>query len=132
MMHNWMSLALSAPLVLLAPAGHCADDAPAALFHLAVKNVPAENGKVLTMEFFETARIEASSTVLVKRTSGGSVSSSLFVLRGMCGLARARGKQNFLPEQVAGDPGRYIVTFPDTAPPKDKGFSMEQCNLIGY
>lgn len=131
-MHRLMPLALCAPLALLTPDTRSADPVHSALFHLEVKDAPAENGKFLNMEFSETARADASSTVLVTRKSGGSVSSSMFVLRGMCGLARARDKQNFLPQAVPGQPGGYIVTFPDTAPPKDKGFSMAQCDSIGY
>jgi len=124
--------ALCAPLMLLTPGARAADPVPTPLFHLEVRDAPAENGKVLNMEFSEIARLDASSSVLVTRKSGGSVSSSMFVLRGMCGLARARGKQNFLPQAVAGQPGAYIVSFPDAIPPKDKGFSMPQCDLVGY
>lgn len=131
-MPRLMSLAIYASLGLLTPGAQSADSVHVALFHLEVKDAPAENGKALNMEFSETARTDGSSTVLVMRKSGGSVSSSMFVLRGMCGLARAREKQNFLPQAVPGEPGGYIVTFPDTAPPKDKGFSMAQCNLMGY
>lgn len=102
------------------------------LFHLAVADVPVENGKVLNMEFQEVAREAGTSTVRITRRSGGSVSSSMFVLRGMCGLARSRGKQNFVPEQVAGERNRYTVRFPDTPPERGKGFTLAQCELLRY
>lgn len=127
-----MSLALFVPLALLTSSAQSHDPDYPALFHLEVKDAPAENGKVLNMEFSETARTDANSTVLVTRRSGGSVSSSMFVLRGMCGLTRARDKQNFLPQAMPDQPGGYLVTFPNIALPKDKGFSMAQCKLIGY
>lgn len=131
-MQRYLSLALPVLLALAPPGARSADPVDSALFHLEVKDAPAENGKLLNMEFLETARADNNSTVLVTRKSGGSVSSSMFVLRGMCGLARARGKQKFLPQAVAGQPGGYIVTFPDTTPPKAKGFSITQCDLIGF
>lgn len=131
-MHRLMSLALCAPLSWITLDAKSADPVQLPLFELHVKDAPAENGKVLNMDFAETARTDENPTVLVTRKSGGSVSSSMFVLRGMCGLARARNKQNFFPQAVPGKPGGYIVTFPDTAPPKDKGFSMAQCDSIGY
>ena len=102
------------------------------LFHLAVSDVPVENGKVLNMEFQEVVRDDLTSSVQITRRSGGSVSSSMFVMRGMCGLARSRGKQNFLAKHVEGDPDRYIVTFPETAPERGKGFSISQCELMQF
>jgi hypothetical protein len=117
-------------LVLLTPFVTQAADPP--LFHLAIADVPVENGKVLNMEFQEVAREVGTSTVQITRRSGGSVSSSMFVLRGMCGLARSRGKQYFVPEQVAGDRNRYTVTFPETPPEPGKGFTMAQCELLRY
>ena len=102
------------------------------LFRLAVSDVPVENSKLLNMEFQEVARDELASTVQVTRRSGGSVSSSMFVMRGMCGLTRSRGKQNFVPKAVEGQQDRYTVTFPETAPEPGKGFSISQCDLMRY
>jgi hypothetical protein len=124
-----IALALVLP-ILLTPASAQADAPP--LFHLAVADAPVENGKVLNMQFQEEARTPEASTVLVTRHSGGSVSSSMFVLRGMCGLARARGKQLFAAEPVPGDRSRFTVLFPDTAPAKGKVFTMAQCELMRY
>jgi hypothetical protein len=116
--------------VLLTPFITQAADPP--LFHLAIADIPVENGKVLNMEFHEVAREAGASTVEITRRSGGSVSSSMFVLRGMCGLARSRGKQYFVTEQVAGERNRYTVAFPETPPEPGKGFTIAQCELLRY
>ena len=103
------------------------------LFHLAAKDVRVENGKVLNMEFHEVERKTDSSTVQIARRSGGSVSSSMFILRGMCGLARSRSAQYFIPTRIAGeDTERYTVTFPQVTPEPGKGFTMAQCELMRY
>lgn len=117
-------------LVLLIP--FAAQAAEPQLFHLAVTDVPVENGKLLNMEFQEVKREEGSSTVQITLRSGGSVSSSMFILRGMCGLARSRGQQYFVTQQVVGDSKRFIVSFPETAPEPGKGFTMAQCELMRY
>jgi len=126
-MQRIIALALLTQLIPLT--AHAADPK---LFHLAVADVPAERGKVLNMEFQEVSRETVSSTVQITFRSGGSVSSSMFILRGMCGLARARGKENFLTEQVAGDSSRFTVTFPGTPPDDEKGFTMKQCKQMQY
>lgn len=102
------------------------------LFHLSVKDVPVENGKVLNMEFDEIDRDADSSTVQITRRTGGSVSSPMFVLRGMCGLARSRSEQYFVTERVVGATGRYKVTFPKVPPELGKGFTIAQCDLLRY
>ena len=110
------------------------------LFHLNVKDVPVENGKRLEMKFEEIDRSAHFSTVEITLVSGGSVSSSMFVLRGMCGLARARGEQFFRANQVSKAPMRYQVTFLGTATPAelrpanaaDKVFSRAECSLLNY
>jgi hypothetical protein len=102
------------------------------LFRLTIPVTPVENGKILDMEFQEVAREADSSTVRVTRRSGGSVSSSMFILRGMCGLARSRGKQHFVTEQLAGESNQYKVTFPETPPDPGKGFTIAQCELLQY
>jgi hypothetical protein len=103
------------------------------LFHLSVKDVPVENGKVLNMEFHEIERTTDSSTVQIARQSGGSVSSSMFILRGMCGLARSRSAQYFVPTRIVGEEKeRFTVTFPQVPPAPGKGFTMAQCDLLRY
>ncbi|UUZ53592.1 hypothetical protein LP419_33465 [Massilia sp. H-1] len=95
-------------------------------------DVPVENGKVLNMAFQEVSRTETSSSVQITRRSGGSVSSSMFILRGMCGVARARGKQFFVTERVAGESDRLTVNFPASAPESGKVFTLAQCEMMGY
>lgn len=102
------------------------------LFSLSAPDTPVENGKMLSMTFQEVAREASTSTVEVIRRSGGSMSSSMFILRGMCGLARSRDKQYFVTEQSAGGGNRYTVTFPETPPEPGKGFTMAQCELLKY
>jgi hypothetical protein len=126
-MHRIIALAIFA---LLTPFAAQASDPP--LFHLAVADVPVENGKILNMEFQEVKREAETSTVQITRRSGGSVSSSMFILRGMCGLARSRGKQNFAAEPVAGDSNRFTVSFPAALPVGGKVFTMAQCELLRY
>jgi len=120
-----------AGVLALMPLGALASDPE--LFHLSVKDVPVENGKVLNMEFQEIERKTDSSTVQIARRSGGSVSSSMFVLRGMCGLARSRSAQYFIPTRIVGEETeRYTVTFPQVAPEPGKGFTMAQCEQVQY
>ena len=123
-MKNLIACLLFAPLAVLA--------AEPTLFHLAVKDIPVENGKVLDMELQELTRTPETSTVLVTRRSGGSVSTSMFIVRGMCGVMRARGKQNFVAERVAGEGERYSVTFPEALHDPRGGFTMAQCTLMHF
>lgn len=103
------------------------------LFHLSVKDVPVENGKMLDMEFQEIERKTDSSIVQIARRSGGSVSSSMFVLKGMCGLARSRSAQYFIPTRIVDEKTeRYTVAFPQVAPEPGKGYAMAQCELMRY
>lgn len=126
-------IALILPILLMPLATYAADTAAdTQLFRLTIADTPVENGKVLNMEFQEVARETGRSTVQLTRRSGGSVSSSMFILRGMCGLARSRGKQYFVVEQFAGESNRYTVTFPEIAPEAGKGFTIAQCELLQY
>ena len=117
-------------LILLMP--FVAQAADPQLFHMAIADAPVENGKTLNMEFQEVAREAGVSTVQITRRSGGSVSSSMFILQGMCGLARSRGKQHFVTEQIVGASNRYTVTFPEAPPESGKGFTIAQCELLRY
>jgi hypothetical protein len=57
----------------------------------------------------------------------------MFIVRGLCGLARARGKHYIVTTRIAdGEKERYTVTFPQVPPELGKGFTMEQCELLGY
>jgi hypothetical protein len=72
--------------------------------------------------------------------SGGSVSASMFVLRGMCGLAKARGEQYFRSNPLSKSPMKLQVIFQKTvtaealrpAKPADKVFSVAECDLLKF
>ena len=85
------------------------------LVHLVVKGQPVENGKILNMEFREIERTADASIVNVTFISGGSVSSSLFILKGECAVARARGESYFMVARSAEHRNIYRMTFPLTA-----------------
>lgn len=124
-------LFILAGILALTPVSALASDT--ALFQLSVKDVPVENGKVLNLEFREIERTADASIVQIAQRSGGSVSSSMFILRGMCGLARSRSAQYFIATRIAGEATeRYTVTFPQGAPEPGKGFTMAQCELMRY
>jgi hypothetical protein len=33
---------------------------------------------------------------------------------------------------LAGDPGRFRLTFPDVAPARGKGFTLAQCEMLRF
>lgn len=107
------------------------------LVHLEAKGEAVENGKTLDMDFTEVERRPDASIVQVNLRSGGSVSSSLFVLRGMCALAKARGEPYFKSSRLPAPAGRYIVRFQQSAPaasdaaPAGDFFSLAQCERLG-
>lgn len=117
-------------IFLMLPLVAIADETP--LIHITVKDQPVENGKMLDMEFHEVDRQAESSTVQIIRRTGGSVSSSMFVIKGMCAIARSRGEQYFVTEKVVGNNERITVTFPKAPPERGKGFSIAQCDLMRY
>ena len=127
-----MKRLLACAFLLAITPGAAADTDPA-LYKMSVKDVPVEKRKALDMNFDELSRTADSSVVQITRRSGGSVSSSMFVMRGMCALARLRDAQYFVAERMAGDAGRYTVTFVQTPPDAGKkAFSLAQCDLMRY
>jgi hypothetical protein len=113
------------------PLAAIAADEPT-LINLIAKDQPVENGKALDMEFHEVDRKTESSTVQIVRRTGGSVSSSMFVLKGMCAIARSRGEQYFVAEKAGTNDERFTVTFPKVAVERGKGFSIAECDLLRY
>ncbi len=115
----------------------CAASVAAELVHLRVKDQPVENGKLLNMEFREVERTNEASIVQVTFISGGSVSSSMFVLRGQCAVARTRGKKYFKPKKVLNRPNAYEITFPNTAARdtqtrlKSGVWGLDDCKRLG-
>jgi hypothetical protein len=109
------------------------------LVHLTVKDAPAANGKTLDMDFKEIERTAGSSIVEVSFASGSSVASSLFVMRGMCAVTRARGEKYFTSERVATGPTRYKVAFPSDPLPAQRNslgpervVSLSECALLQF
>jgi hypothetical protein len=104
-------------------------------------------GKDLISEFTEIIRGEKTSEVIVKRTSGASVPSVMFVAKGVYSIAKIRNKKFFinLKEWRDGDmETHYIFGFADDDKvdprkefanqyddAKDLGFmSVEQFSLV--
>ncbi len=135
---------IAAALVLSASA---TTSLSADLVNLTVRDSPTDGGKVLEMEFHELERTASTSLVEVKFVSGSSVASSLFILKGVCAIARSRGAGYFTSDQVQHDPPRYKVTFANSPPPEghsasepsasssvvgDRGFSISECAIMGF
>ena len=130
-------------LILMVTLVACASPAATSeLVRLSVKQSPVENGKLLNMEFREIERVGSHSVAEVTFVSGGSVSSSMFVVRGMCAVTRARGEKYFNSERIAGAMTRYKITFPQdrplpsrgaiTSPDANHAFSTEDCMALGF
>lgn len=110
------------------------------LFSLEIKDAPVENGKAMTWTFREIERRPTSSVVEVVTETGGSISGFTFLIRGMCGVTKARGEQFFTAGEISGSPMRIEVIFQKTAPDPasfgrldpgwQKVFSMAECDLV--
>jgi len=89
-------------------------------------------------ELVEVDRQTAHSIIEVRSTPPGSVASSLFILRGSCAVARARGKPYFRSQAEAGPVRSYRLTFPDSASSSElQGstktvFSLAECELLRF
>ena len=125
------------------------------LVSLDVDEGPVENGKTLKMEFREVERKGDESTIRVVFHSGGSVSSSMFIMKGSCAIAKSRGAKFFRnvteSEGSAGE-WNYTVAFAQTPnapslkipnPPKPASededeasangvFSFSECQMLGF
>jgi len=97
-------------------------------------------GEILENLFFEIQRGPNFSNVEIKLASFGSVSSSMFILQGMCGLASARREQFFRPTQVSKKPVQYRVSFLSEPVATDLSlgdradivFSKDQCAKLNF
>lgn len=109
------------------------------LYTLSTPGIEVENGKLLDMRYKELVREHDWSIVEVTFKSGGSVSSSMFVLGASCGLLCARGDKFFRIVILSRQPARFGLDFPchpdplELAPVKraDKVFSQHECALLG-
>lgn len=108
------------------------------LVSFSVADAPVENGKKLNASFRELRREPDHSVVRAAVVSGGSVSSSMFILRGACLVLHARGARYVT---VAPEPGAssdtFRLTFPAQAAPEPGGpgkgaFSAGDCRLLGF
>jgi hypothetical protein len=134
-------------LLLLAANASAAD-----LVRLDANEGPVENGKTLKMEFREIERKGDESIVRIMFHSGGSVSSSMFVLKGVCAIAKSRGAKFFrnVKQERAGSEWGYTIAFANTPnaaslkipnPPKPASedeafangvFSFSECQMLGF
>jgi hypothetical protein len=88
--------------------------ASSGLIEMSVSETPTGTRKPLDITFREIGRNESDSIVEVGYVSGASVPSSMFVLKGVCKVARARGAKYFNSSQVFGSfdgKTRYRITF---------------------
>jgi hypothetical protein len=110
---TWLALGLAIAL----PAWP-ATSAPA-LVALSVDEPGQGGGKPLKMSFVELERRAGDSLVEVSFTSGASVPLSIFILKGICTLLRARGQAYALAEEIGTAPRRIRITFPKEAGPSE-------------
>lgn len=115
----------------------CANE-ESGLVILATSGSKVENGKTLDMRFEEVERNEKSSIVVVTFNSGGSVSSSMFIMKGMCSVTRARGEKFFVSKDLGTNGSRYELTFPQSITPEQSDplsdnhvSSLDECSILG-
>lgn len=138
-------------VVFITSVSACAAD----LVSLDVNEGPVENGKTLKMEFRELERRGDESEVRVTFHSGGSVSSSMFILKGGCAIARSRGAKffrNVVETRGVDGEWNYTIAFANASnavslkipsPPKPASehqsealangvFSVNECQMLGF
>ena len=118
MRRHFIALSLLAVLPCVAPAADVSASSPASLYLLSAQAAAAEDGKLLTMTVRETKRAPDFSIADVEYVSGGSA-SSLFLVRGLCGLMLAREQKLAVAEQVSEHPIQFRMTFPKSAKVED-------------
>ena len=94
---------------------HAQTAEPSAWVELQVDEHAPSGSKPLKMTFKELERKADHSIVEVVFTSGASVPSSMFVIRGMCAVMRSRAERYFQSEPLESGPTRYKLTFPKQA-----------------
>lgn len=111
------------------------------LVRLSSQDMPAEHGRQQEMNFVETRRGADASLVEVTMPPGPlTVSSAMFILKGLCSIAESRGKQYFRAVQLGHKPLRLGVTFPEESGPQDarvtrvtdRTFSQAECSLLNF
>ena len=66
------------------------------LYHDSINEPPKEGGKGFVMSFTELERQSHYSVIMVKYTSGSSVGSAMYVVKGCWEIARQRGMEYFI------------------------------------
>lgn len=93
-------------------------DSPSAgggLYVFAAENERGEAGTPpFTVIVREVQRDRESSILQVESTSRNDGKSSVFMLKGMCGLMRARGQKGAVSEQISVQPLQFRMTFPES------------------
>jgi hypothetical protein len=103
--------AIAAALAL----GACASTG---LVEMKVKQDASGAGKPLEMVFREIERESNALIAEVTYVSGASVPSSMFIMRGVCKIVRARGAKYFSSQKVFGEFAgntRYRISFHERA-----------------
>lgn len=144
-----IALCILLTATLLAASLHTAPaHAAQSLIHMKADEAASGKGKPLRMELREIERNAHRSVVDVRFQSGGSVSSSLFVMKGLCAIAADRGAAYFrkVSEVPQTHGTRYVIAYSDRAagpelgPVAGKGsnanaevLSVEQfCKVLGF
>jgi hypothetical protein len=89
-------------------------------------------------EFVELERGADFSIVEVRRAPQGSVPASMYTLRGVCAVLRARGADYVTSTRVAGASVQYRLTFPTSPPPEalrgptKSVFSKSKCAALRF
>lgn len=89
-------------------------------------------------EFVEIERTPEHSIVQVRRAPAGSVPSSMYTLRGVCAVLKARNERFVSSTPVAGSARTYRLTFPASATTQElegRGksvASLSDCRALGY
>jgi hypothetical protein len=134
-MKSVASVLLSITLLVCVEHAHAQAPRTVNLVVLSVDDQGASGGKPLKVTFAELKREAEYSIVEVAFTSGASVPSSLFVLRGMCTIMRSRGERYFPVDRLEQGPTKYKVTFPKVPPSTDfydkerRFFAEQDCSL---
>jgi hypothetical protein len=118
--------------------GDAVAQATSELYRLDIKETGGKKGRKLEMSFKEVERQAESSVVDITHVSGSGADSAVAILKGMCGLARARGQKYFQYSAEAPGSDRYLVSFPKTVAPSDvnptevrnKVISLADCELV--
>ncbi len=109
------------------------------LYTLEVRNAVADNGDIVTRTFHEIERRPTSSIAEVVTDAGSSISGFEFLLRGVCGVAKARGERYFTFRPISRSPMRMEIIFLKSAPdprsfgrlePGKEALTTAECDLI--